>query len=208
MWWLLKKILPENFALEVREWREVARWKQRDFLENAPQFVKEKIFIKYGVPNSQWVETGTFLGDSTDFLSKKFSMVYSVEPSKELYEAALRNFSGRNVELFNGVSEDVFPTLLPKLNGDCNFWLDGHYSAGITFRGDKDCPVEDELRAIEDNVSRFNKVTVLIDDVRCFLHIHDDYAQYPSVDFLVDWARNNGFSWRIEQDIFIMRNWK
>ena len=200
--------------LALREWKKrgylkteilaLREWKKRGYLEYAPQFVKEKVFIKYGIPNVQWVETGTYLGVTSDFLAKNFSNVYSIEPEKGLYENAVKKFFGRNINFFNDVSETVLPKLLPTLNGDCNFWLDGHYSAGITFKGNKDCPVEDELNAIQDNLGNFKKLTILIDDVRCFLQIDPQYSNYPSINFLVDWARKNDFKWRIEQDIFIM----
>ena len=112
----------------------------------------------------------------------------------------------QNVELFNGVSEDIMPSLLLRLKGDINFWLDGHYSAGVTFKGNKDCPVEEELIAIKNNLLNFTKVSILIDDVRCFLPTNTTYSDYPSIDFLVDWARVNDFNWRVEQDVFVMRN--
>ena len=162
--------------------------------------------MKYGVPQAQWVETGTFLGENTDFLSNSYSFVYSVEPEKELYKNAMKKFLNQNVELFNGVSEDVMPSLLLRLKGDINFWLDGHYSAGVTFKGNKDCPVEEELIAIKNNLLNFTKVSILIDDVRCFLPTNTNYSDYPSIDFLVDWARVNNFNWRVEQDVFVMRN--
>jgi hypothetical protein len=54
------------------------------------------------------------------------------------------------------------------LSGNLNFWLDGHYSDGITFKGDKDTPIVDELNHISMNLDRYNEVCVLIDDVRCF----------------------------------------
>ena len=161
--------------------------------------------MKYGIPNAQWVETGTFLGTTTKFLSQRYPFVYSVEPGKKFYEDALDLFSGKNVKLFNDASENILPILLPELRGDINFWLDGHYSAGDTFKGDKDCPIEEELAALKDNLSQFDKVSVLIDDVRLFPQNNTSSSGYPSINYLVDWARDNGFNWRIEQDIFIMR---
>lgn len=202
----LKKVLPESVIFKVRRVKELKAWISRGFLENAPQFVKQNIFLKYGIPAAPWVETGTFLGQTTAFLLKHFGKVYTVEPGKDLYNRAVRIFAGQNVELFNGLSETIFPILIPTLKGDMNFWLDGHYSADITFRGPKDCPIEDELQAIKNNLGNFGKLSILIDDVRCFLPFNEDYPDYPSVDYLVDWARANGFNWRIEQDIFIMRN--
>jgi hypothetical protein len=187
---IIKKLLPKKLRKILVELLQMQQWRARGYLENAPQLVKQNLFVKYGVPQAQWVETGTFLGETTDFLSNSYSFVYSVEPEKELYKNAMKKFLNQNVELFNGVSEDVMPSLLLRLKGDINFWLDGHYSAGVTFKGNKDCPVEEEL----------------IDDVRLFLPTNTTYSNYPSIDFLVDWARVNNFNWRVEHDVFVMRN--
>jgi len=176
------------------------------YFEHSPQFIKQEVFLKYGIKNAKWIETGTCHGITTKFLADNYPQVYSIEPSKDLYDRAVQNFKGRNVDLFNNCSENVLPDLLSKLNGDINFWLDGHYSGGVTFKGKKDCPVEDELLAINENISNFTKITILIDDVRCFLAKSPDYDSYPSIDYLVDWSRKNKFYWRIEHDIFIMRN--
>ena len=180
-------------------------WAGRGYLENSPQKVKESVFNKYGIINANWVETGTYKGTTTNFLSAKFPHVYTIEPEINLYKMACKRFDGRNVTLFNDVSENVFPKLLPNLKGNINFWLDGHYSAGKTFKGAKNCPVEDELNAIEKNLSNFAGLSILIDDVRCFLPDNSQYSDYPSIDYLVDWARRLNMRWRIEHDIFIMQ---
>ena len=190
--------------------RAIRDWRKRDFLENAPQLVKEKVFLKYGIPDSPWIETGTWKGTTTQFLSERYPFVYSIEPAPALHDRAVAKFSqdrgtggASNVELFNGVSEDVLPDLLPKLEGNVNFWLDGHYSFGETFKGATDCPVEMELEAIRQHLPRLSRVAILIDDVRGFLAGWEDY---PSVDYLVDWAREHQLSWRIEHDIFVMQS--
>ena len=205
---LLKKLLPQTILEFYQTQRGIADWKKRGFLENSPQLVKENVFLKYGIKNAAWIETGTYLGTTTNYLSNLFPHVYSIEPEPMLYASACKRFEGKNVTLFNEVSENVFPSLLPKLTGNINFWLDGHYSAGITFKGVKDCPVEDELSAIENNFSNFDKLSILIDDVRCFLPSNVDYTDYPSIDYLVDWARRMNLCWRIEHDIFIIQKIK
>ena len=202
---VLKKLLPLAVVEFIQTNRIISDWKRRDFLENSPQIVKQKVFHKYGIKDAVWVETGTYLGSTTSYLSGLFPHVYTVEPEPKLYAAACKRFKGKNVTLFNDVSENIFPSLLPKLSGNVNFWLDGHYSAGITFKGKKDCPVEDELIAIEKNIDNFDQITILIDDVRCFLPNNSSYRDYPSIDYLVDWARRMNFHWRIEHDIFIMQ---
>ena len=202
---VLKKLLPQAVLGFFQTIRDMSDWKKRDFLEHSPQMVKQKVFHKYGIKDAVWVETGTFIGSTTSYLSGLFPHVYTVEPEPKLYAAACKRFMGKNVTLFNDVSENIFQSLLPKLSGNVNFWLDGHYSEGITFKGEKDCPVEDELIAIEKNFDNFDKITILIDDVRCFLSNNSSYPDYPSVDYLVDWARRMNFHWSIEHDIFIMQ---
>jgi len=109
------------------------------------------------------------------------------------------------VHILAGTSEQQLPQLLPTLSGDVNFWLDGHYSAGITYHGSVDTPIVTELACIERQRERFGNIVVLIDDVRCFDPTIEEFAQYPSLDFLVDWARRNRFQWHIEHDIFVAR---
>jgi hypothetical protein len=103
----------------------------------------------------------------------------------------------------HGLSEDIFPELLPKLKGKINFWLDGHYSGGLTHKGPKDCPLKEELLAIESNISNYDYVIILIDDVRCFNPSIKEFADYPHLNYLVDWAKKNDLNWYIEHDIFI-----
>lgn len=179
-------------------------WKTRDFLGNSPQFVKEKVFVEYGIPNAVWIESGTFFGTTTDFLSRKFPHVHSIEPSDNLYEKAVNRFRGRNVTLHHGISEKVLPTILEGLTGDANLWLDGHYSGGLTFEGATKCPVPEELQAIEKCLANFSNLTIFIDDVRCFVSESPEFSDYPSLDFLVNWARRMNMSWRVEHDILII----
>jgi hypothetical protein len=186
---LLKKILLHNPFVSIQR-QQLKHWRKRNYLENAPQFIKEKVLEKYSIENANWVETGTYMGDTTYFLSKKYPHIYSIEPNVEFYKEALNIFKGSNVTLFNNVSENTLPTLLPTLKGNINFWLDGHYSGGETFKGNKECPIKDELNSIEVNFDNFEKISA---------------NDYPSIDYLVDWSRRLNMRWRIEHDIFIIQ---
>ncbi|MFP5456195.1 MAG: hypothetical protein ACLGHK_11940 [Alphaproteobacteria bacterium] len=203
---LVRSLLRSPRLSAVNEFRQIRDWKKRHFLGNSLQFVKEEVFAAYGISGAPWVETGTHMGITTEFLAKRYPFVHTIEPAAVFYEAARAKFAGQNVNVILGTSETVFPELLPMLHGDINFWLDGHYSAGLTFKGSKECPVEDELAAISRNLANFSKVCILIDDIRCFLPDAAGYADYPSLDSLVDWARAHGFRWRVEHDILILRN--
>jgi hypothetical protein len=203
-----RKIIPRFLIKNINHLRQFFLWYKQGFLRNAPQLIKQNIFMKYGILNAQWVETGTFFGDTTDFLIKNFPKVYSIEPSEYLFNYAYERFkSKKNVILFNSVSEKILSELLPSLSGDINFWLDGHYSGGITFKGNQDCPIKDELNQISKNLKKFKKVLILIDDIRCFMP-NNEFKEYPSINDLVDWSRKNKFNWIIEHDIFIMYNFK
>jgi glycosyl transferase family 2 len=168
---------------------------------------KQKVLLRNGLRDTTWVESGTFMGDTTSVLSKVAKMVYSIEPEPTLFSKAEQRFSNTsNVKLIKGLSEDVFPKLLPTIGGNVCFWLDGHYSAGITFKGPQNTPILDELDAIGRNITRMNKIVVMVDDLRCFDPRNPEYSAYPPVDALVDWARKHNLTWHIEQDIFIAKN--
>ena len=197
-------LFPFGAILKVKA---LIDWRRRGYSDHAPQFVKEALFARYAIPGATWIETGTFMGKTTQVLAGLSPRVYSIEPAPRLYERATRKFAGSHVTVLNGVSEEVFPELLPTLSGDVCFWLDGHFSGGSTFQGATACPIEQELDTITACLPQFGKLTILIDDVRLFVHNTGAFADYPSLDYLVDWARARGFEWRIEHDIFIIRNW-
>jgi hypothetical protein len=188
-------------AIDFRDWAD------RKFAAPSPHFVKQRVLLRNGLPDATWVETGTFMGDTTSVLSRVAKMVYSIEPEATLFSRAEERFrSARNIRIINGLSEEILPKLLPTISGDICFWLDGHYSAGITFKGPQDTPIIDELTVIGQNIGRMNKIAVMIDDVRCFDPQNPEYSTYPPVDVLVDWARKHNLVWHIEHDIFIAKN--
>ena len=204
----MKKLFKLIFPYLIIEYLlipiQIIKWYKRGFQENSPQIIKEKVFIKYGLKNSIWIETGTFMGTSTKFFCKNYPFVHSVEPSISLYNMAKKRFRNKNVNLYNDISENVLPDLLSSLKGQINFWLDGHYSHGITFKGKEECPIIEELKVIEKYLKNFTAITILIDDVRCFAKRNEDTG-YPHLDYLVNWSNKFEFDWFIVHDIFIMK---
>lgn len=182
-------------------------WAARGYESPSPSWIKRSVLLRLGAKDATWVETGTFMGDTTALLVSGSKAVHTIEPERALFEQAEARFrDDPRIRVIHGLSESVFPTLLPTINGKVNFWLDGHYSGGITHQGPTDCPVRDELANIEKNLPRFESVVVLIDDIRCFDPSIPLYADYPSVDYLVDWARKNDLQWHIEHDIFVAKS--
>lgn len=184
----------------------ILAWKARGYAAPSPDFIKRDCVLRNGLAQSTWVETGTYLGETTKLLAEVGKRVYSIEPEPTLHARAQKLFAGRdNVEIIHGLSEDVFPTLLPKIRGDVSFWLDGHFSGGATHKGPLDTPISQELVSIGANLATMGRVAVMVDDIRLFTGETHSYGAYPTLDYLVDWARKYGLSWHIEHDIFIAK---
>lgn len=194
-------------AADMAHFNLFREWQSRQFSMPCPNFIKQAHVLRQGISNATWIETGTYLGDTTALLAASGNQVYTIEPGENLYDRAVKRFENApHVHVINDLSENVLPKLLPTLSGNVNFWLDGHFSAGTTHKGPIDTPLVEELQAVSDSLRRFEKVVILIDDIRSCDDLHSDYnPTYPSLDYLVDWARENKFSWRVELDSFIAK---
>lgn len=187
----------------VRDRVKTDSWADREYAMPAPQKVKWAVLQRLGGQTDTWVETGTYLGDTTAVLAATAKHVYSIEPGPDLVRRAMQRFASReNVTILEGLSEERLPELLPELQGPVSFWLDGHYSAGITHRGPVDTPIKQELALIEQHTSHLGPVTVLIDDIRMFDPTVPEFAAYPSRGWLAQWAERQNMTWTIEHDIF------
>ncbi len=131
------------------------------------------------------IETGTYLGDTLFALYDDFTQLYSIELSTYYYLKAKKRFKHLpKVELLNGDSGKVLHRLVPTLEGKAIFWLDGHYSGGLTAKGKMECPVYEELAAIF--VSPFEHL-IFIDDARLFT----GQNSYPAIDQLQAFVQEN-----------------
>ena len=144
------------------------------------------------------VETGTYLGDMVEVQKHVFKKVYSIELGVELYSNAVQKFEAdKNVFILQGDSGEVLKDLMPKILEPAIFWLDGHYSGGITARGEKECPIFEELESII--MAKELSHIILIDDARLFNGSND----YPNVEelkaFLIKWDQK--FNLSIDNDI-------
>lgn len=189
-----------------RQAKEIAQWRERGFAAPSPTFIKRQVLARHNLPDATWIETGTFQGDTTAFLAERAKKVISIEPEPKLFEAARQRFAGQSrVEIRNGLSEVVLPEVLPTLGGNVCFWLDGHWSAGITHKGPLDTPIVEELQQISRHLKSWAAASVLVDDIRCFEPTNPEFRDYPDRNHLTHWAEENGLTWMIEQDIFIAK---
>lgn len=123
------------------------------------------------------IESGTFEGDMIKACLPSFSKLYSIELDKDLFESAVDKFrESPTVNILNGDSGKKLPEILKEVNKRCVFWLDGHYSAGITAKGELETPIVKEIESIFNHT--VSDHVILIDDARCF----DGTNDYPRLE--------------------------
>jgi hypothetical protein len=118
-----------------------------------------------------FVETGTYRGETILGLIDEFEKLFTIELSQILFN----EFNSKNY------NKNKLTSLL---DGNTIFFLDGHYSSCDTARGNKDVPLQDELKKINENF-KYDGL-IIIDDLRLFgTNITEDWS-YISKENLLD----------------------
>ena len=199
------------FIWTIKNRKSLKNWKIRNFLPPSPDSIKHQVLINNNYSDSLWIETGTYYGETTKLLSKISKKTISIEADKELFETSKKKLKNlKNVELFNGKSEDLLDKSISENLDFKNIciYLDAHlcqdHLKNIKTFGSEDTatPILKELEIIKKYYGKFEKINVLIDDIRLF---YGNFQNYPDKNILVDWCKENNFSWEIEHDIFICK---
>jgi hypothetical protein len=146
-----------------------------------------------------FVETGTYLGDMVYATRDVFDELYSIELNPKFFEIARRRFArDPRVTIVHGDSGEALGEVLARITVPCLFWLDGHYTSGkYAIKGDRETPIEKELRHIAGHPLKSSHV-ILIDDARDYTGTGD----YPSLETLREWATREGFGrFEVEGDV-------
>jgi len=197
------QLIETTFRATRRSLR-IWTWKRRGYAPPAPDLVKWATLLRHGGACPEWIESGTYFGDTSLMLAEHGCRVVTIEPEPGLAARAERRFrDDARVDVVRGLSEEVLPGLLDRTGPVLAVWLDGHYSAGVTHQGPQDTPIRFEIDAISTRLERFERLVVFVDDVRCFDPGIDSYSTYPPREYLVEWACAHGLWWTIEHDIFI-----
>jgi hypothetical protein len=113
-----------------------------------------------------FIETGTFQGNTTAWAARHFDRVTTIELSPAYHAAAQARFGAQpNVCTLAGDSVAALRAVVPNLASPAIFWLDAHWSGMDTAGREVECPVLAEIALI--NASSLPHV-VLIDDARLF----------------------------------------
>jgi len=135
-------------------------------------------YKKYSV----FIETGTHNGESIFTMEPYFDLLHTIELSEKYFNNTRTKYQGNKINFIFGDSSIVFESLLPTINQDIVFFLDGHWSSGDTARGNKDCPLIEEIQHIN-NLCK-NKAIIIIDDYSLF-------ERGPTLGLNEDWTDIN-----------------
>lgn len=198
-------VLPRPVSKPIIAFRRrqvLAKWEKAGRPLPPPHPVKQLVIEAYATRFgcSILVETGTYRGDMMQAEKYHFSKLYSIELSKELWQAAVERFKNdSHITILNGDSGKLLYQLAPTLDKPTLFWLDGHYSGGVTAKGEKECPVYEEVDAIL--VPGGLKHVLLIDDARLFVGTHD----YPTIEELTRYIKTRAPQYSVEVEGDIIR---
>jgi hypothetical protein len=186
-------IANTRVAQMLRTWRahrtgdlEVRQWIQAGRPVPPPLRVKQDVLRAYAEEYGLriLVETGTYFGDTVEALKGLFGRIYTIEISPALCAYARKRFRGcPHVKVLEGDSGSVLGGVMPEVDEPCLFWLDGHFSGGITARGERDTPINQELEHILGAPDLGH--VIVIDDARCF----GTDPSYPTLGELVRFVK-------------------
>lgn len=113
-----------------------------------------------------FIETGTAMGWTIFSMEPYFDNLFTIEISELYYTLTKDKYNGNKINFILGDSTYMLNDILGKIDNDTIIFLDGHFSSGNTGKGDKDCPLLEELESINNNFK--HNAIIIIDDHRLF----------------------------------------
>ena len=196
--WPLYDVL-RNWEVKRRWPGELARWEKSGIRLAPPHLFKQNVLRKYAKKFNLrvLVESGTCYADMVEAMKNEFDRIYSVEVSPYLYGKCLKRFGKlKHITLLQGDSGVILKSIMEKIDQPALFYLDGHYSGGMSSKGAKETPICEELHAIL-RAKPLNHV-IVIDDARCF-GADPDYPSLEELRNLVE-ADRKGLHIEVEDD--------
>jgi hypothetical protein len=162
----------------------------RNWIENGkpvppPHIVKQKVVLKFArLFNCKiFVETGTYKGEMVASVQNEFERIYSIELDRKLFDRASVKFKDHDhISVYRGDSGKLLVNIIENMQGRALFWLDAHYSGGITAKAELETPIIKELETIFDAPNLGH--VILIDDAREFIG-KNNYPSFPELRKMV-----------------------
>jgi hypothetical protein len=168
---------------------DVQKWRESKFII-PPYSEKRAIMLQYKQQYkcTSFIETGTFMGETVEYMKDQFSQIISIELAEDLANKAKKRFESQpHITILQGDSSKVLPNIVDNVQPPILYWLDGHFSGSFyvgdefieTAKGDLSTPIVKELDII---LSKgINNNVILIDDARLFV----GRDSYPDYNYLV-----------------------
>ena len=149
-----------------------------------PKELVQQLAAEFRINN--FIETGTNQGRTAIWASGLFKNVMTIEYSQQLYEQVKHQYKSiKNIEFIWGDSRQELSKLVAKFNQPALFWLDAHWSGGITYGENDECPLLSEIEII--NRSPLDNF-ILIDDARLFTSpppLPHKIEQWPNISQVI-----------------------
>ena len=165
-----------------------------------PHYIKQETIKKCAQKYSLniFIETGTYLGRMIESIKHNFEIIKSIELSENLALRAQKKFVNYpNIEIIHGDSGEKISAILEKLNQPALFWLDGHFSGGVTAKAEIETPILNEVKKILEHPIKSH--VILIDDARLF-NGERDYPTHEELKNLISEHYSN-FVYEVNNDI-------
>ena len=191
-----------DFSERLKLLKYAKLWQKNGWNLPLPDVLKRSIIKRIAQDHGieVFVETGTFRGDTPWCFRNDYRRIFSIEVQPQLAKLAAKRFFGHpHIEIVEGDSAKKLEEIIPRIDGPVLFWLDGHYSAGITGRGENDCPIWGELASINEELD--HPFVIIVDDARCF----GVDAGYPTLDELQAYVSEKLPSHRISVENDLIR---
>lgn len=160
------------------------------------------LFFKELCNLNSFVETGTYLGRTTEWASGHFNFVYTIELSEKIFkETSTRLSKKENIRFYQGDSRCHLRNIIDSIGAPAIFWLDAHWSGGETAGQENQCPLLQELEIIY--ASPYDHI-VMIDDARTYTlppRKPNNPEQFPSISDIIDIARKKNVIITILDDV-------
>ena len=197
---MIKHTLLYEIISPVWQRIELRFWEKKGKPIPLPRLMKQAIIKQYAREFSidTLIETGTYLGDMVHATKDTFSKIVTIELNKYLFERAKKKFARfDHISVIEGSSAEVLPQILIDITQPCLFWLDAHYSGGITAKDKLETPIIQELSYIlHHSVAEH---VILIDDAREFVGRNG----YPTIQKLqnLTFERHPDWIFEVKDDI-------
>jgi len=118
--------------------KKLRKWEKNGAVLPMPNLGKQMVVREYINKFSPevFIETGTYKGQMVYAVIPCIKEIYSIELDQRYFEKAERRFAGYdNIHIIQGQNGEVLSEILKNIDKSCLFWLDAHWSGGLTFQG-------------------------------------------------------------------------